>query len=76
MKALCNHFSHKVQSTYSDDYGIVHFGFADCEMQVINGALVINVQAETEEGFQRVQHVIDAHLERFGSQENLQITWQ
>ncbi len=75
LKALCNHFSHKVTADYTDDRGVVQFGFAYCEMAVAENVLVIDVQADSDENFYRVMHVVRDHLERFGAQENLEVIW-
>lgn len=75
LKALCNHFSHKVQASYSDDRGHVDFGFGTCEMQAEADRLTLQIQADNNEGFARVKYVVADHLERFSSDEALQVMW-
>lgn len=75
LKALCNHFSHKVTAEYSDERGVVQFGFGYCEMQATDNTLNLQVQAEDDENFQRVKHVVGDHLIRFGTNEELVVNW-
>lgn len=75
LKALCNHFSHKVQATYNDDRGNVDFGFGTCELQAEADTLTLQIQADNNEGFARVKYVVADHLERFSGDEALQIMW-
>jgi len=75
LKALCNHFSHKVQATYNDDRGRVDFGFGRCEMWAEAETLTFQIQAEDTDGFARVKDVVAGHLERFSGDEALQVMW-
>lgn len=75
LKALCNHFSHKVTAEYNDDRGTVQFGFGFCEMEAVGGALVLHVRADDAENFARVKHVVADHLERFSGDDKLQVQW-
>lgn len=76
LKALCNHFSHKVTAEYTDNDGTVQFGFADCTMQATDYTLTIHVEAETDENFGRVKYVVSDHLERFSGDEALKVIWE
>lgn len=76
LKALCNHFSHKVNAEYSDTRGTVQFGFASCEMNALDGTLVIDLQAEDAAGFERAKHVVSDHLARFAPGEGLTVVWE
>ncbi len=75
LKALCNHFSHKVTAEYADNHGKVQFGFGWCEMDATPNALNIQIRAENEENLARVKYVIADHLERFSGDEALKIQW-
>lgn len=76
LKALCNHFNRKVVAGYNDNHGTVQFGFGYCEMTAEEDQLIIQIQADDEESFARVKYVVSDHLERFASDEGLQIIWQ
>ncbi|MCA9884626.1 MAG: DUF2218 domain-containing protein [Anaerolineae bacterium] len=75
MKALCNHFDRKVTATYDDDQGTVQFGFGDCQMQASSDSLVIDIQADGDENFNRIKHVIGDHLIRFSGEDITAIEW-
>lgn len=76
LKALCNHFDRKVSATCDDALGKVEFGFAYCEMRASEGALVIDIESEDQDGFERAKYVVDDHLTRFAPQEAFEIVWQ
>lgn len=75
LKALCNHFNRKVTAEYDDNHGSVQFGFGRCEMDATPDALIIRVQAQDDENFARVKHVVADHLERFAVNDALQVQW-
>jgi len=75
LKALCNHFSHKVTAEYNDNHGTVQFGFGTCEMDATPGELAIRIQAEDEVNFTRVKYVVADHLERFSGEDALKVLW-
>lgn len=75
MKALCNHFNRKVTAEYNDERGTVQFGFGYCEMQADDNALSIQIQADTDENFERVKYVVADHLVRFGTNDELVVNW-
>lgn len=75
LKALCNHFSHKVQAEYQDTHGTVNFGFGGCEMDAQDGRLAFRIQADDAETLERVKYVVADHLERFSGDEKLQLEW-
>jgi hypothetical protein len=76
LKALCNHFSHKVTAEYDDRHGTVQFGFGTCEMDADGHLLRLHVGAVDAENFTRVKAVVADHLERFSGDEALRVTWQ
>jgi hypothetical protein len=75
LKALCNHFSHKVQASYDENQGHVEFGFGVCDIKADANILSFELQAEDAEGFERVKFVVADHLERFSGDEALKLSW-
>ena len=75
LKALCNHFSHKVTAEHDESQGKVLFGFGTCEMSAADDTLAFHVQADDEANFNRVKAVVADHLERFSGEEALQVVW-
>lgn len=75
LKALCNHFSHKVTAEYTDNHGSVQFGFGSCEMDADGNKLIMHITADDAQNFERVKHVVGDHLTRFSGDEALQVEW-
>lgn len=75
LKALCNHFSHKVTAEYTESQGKIQFGAANCVMNAQDDTLVIEIQSEQTADRDRIKQVMASHLERFAPGENLVITW-
>jgi hypothetical protein len=75
LKALCNHFSHKVQASYDENNGHVEFGFGVCEMKAEATTLSFAIEAEDAESFEQVKFVVADHLERFSGDEALKVSW-
>lgn len=75
LKALCNHFSHKVTAHYDDNHGNVQFGFGVCEMEASDHVLRLQVHADDAENLARVKAVVAEHLMRFAGEEALEVNW-
>ena len=76
LKALCNHFNRRVEASYSDTQGTVAFEIGDCQMEATDNALIIMVQADSDEHFEQVKSVVGDHLIRFAPNEELTINWE
>lgn len=81
LKALCNHFGRKVDSSYklADDQngtGRVEFGFGVCELDANERALTMTAGSESDLRQQRTQNVIASHLVRFMQDADLELTWR
>ncbi len=84
---LCQHFSHKgrflghrrpafitpdlMMVRWSEDHGIVSFGWGQCTLHAGSGTLMLRAEADSEESLQRVQDVVARHLGRFGRRDHL-----
>ena len=75
LKALCNHFSRKVEASYEDNHGVAHFPFGECTMEASSKALLIQVSTPSEELFERVKYVVADHLVRFSGEDELVVDW-
>ncbi len=76
LKALCNHFSHKVTAEYTDNHGSVQFSIGTCEMDANANELDFQVQADDAEKLEQVKAVVADHLERFSGDDALKIQWR
>lgn len=72
---LCEHFSTKVDATFSDTLGHVAFPFGTCELTAEETQLTLLVSADDAVQLSQVMDVTTRHLERFAFRENPQIEW-
>lgn len=77
IKTLCRHFSHRVPAEFTETRGDVQFPFGTCEMLARPDELVLRVQAEDVEAFERVKDVVGGHLEEFAYRgETISVQWE
>ena len=67
MNRLCKHWAHKLE---------VEQGEGSCIMRVEPDKLVVAVEALEEEDLDRLEGIIDSHLERMAGDETLNIVWE
>jgi hypothetical protein len=74
---MCKHMSAEGMSvqTTGDDHGAADFGWGTCTFHAGPEALTLHIQARDLSMLERAQHVLAAHLERFGRRDGLAITW-
>jgi uncharacterized protein len=75
MRQLCKHFGHKSDAAFGEDSGYIQFEFGRCELRAGDRTLHLTVSAAGEENHQRMESVIGSHLERFGTRDDLCVTW-
>lgn len=73
---LCRHFKHKIEATYEGNRGVAHFPAGICQMLAEPETLIFEVEAQDEEGMQRIQGALDRHLIKFAFREELVINWE
>lgn len=61
---------------WSDTIGTIRFGDGQCTIQASDGALLLRVEAITENALHRLQDGIAHRLETFGHREHLTVHWQ
>ncbi|WP_274631151.1 DUF2218 domain-containing protein [Arvimicrobium flavum] len=71
VQQLCKHFGHKIPTTFADGHGECQFDVGRAVMDADDKGMTIRVSAADAPGNQRLQHVIESHLERFAFRENL-----
>ncbi|GAB2802514.1 DUF2218 domain-containing protein [Halomonas shantousis] len=76
MKKLCRHFGHKVEATFDDERGEIHFPFGTATLTAEEGVLVMQGRADSDEDIARFEQVMADHLVRFASKESLTVEWQ
>lgn len=73
---LCRHFKHKIEATYEGNQGTAQFPWGPCQMLAEPEALTFNIEAENEEGLDKIKGAIDRHLIKFAFREELVIEWK
>ena len=60
---------------WSDDRGVIEFGWGRCTLQADPGALTLRAEAPDEEDLHRLEHRVAERLEWFGRQDRLTVAW-
>lgn len=73
---LSKHWKHKFPDlTYDTHHADIPFPAGRCILDADAGALEIALEAETEEGRDKLQQVVADHLKRFAFREQLAFAW-
>ncbi|MBZ0332198.1 DUF2218 domain-containing protein [Halomonas sp. ANAO-440] len=76
MNRLCKHWAHKLEVEQGEAESRVVFEEGSCLMQAEPGKLVVALEALEEESLDRLEGVLDAHLQRMAGDEDLDIVWE
>jgi hypothetical protein len=60
---------------WSDDGGVIDFGWGRCTFRAEPEVLTLRAQASDEEGLRRLEQRVTDRLQRFARDEDLTITW-
>jgi hypothetical protein len=80
---LCRHISKvalarpqmQAHAEWSDDRGVIGFGWGRCTLRADAGVLMLQVEAHDEEDLRQIQQRVADRLELFGRREELTVTW-
>ncbi|MET9627642.1 DUF2218 domain-containing protein [Lentzea sp. NPDC006480] len=73
---LVKHFTHKdLEGSWEDTRGFVRFSAGLAEFEASDSALVMRVVGSSAEDVARLQDVVERHLVRFGSRDELSVSW-
>lgn len=73
---LVKHFTHKdLEGSWEDDRGFVRFSAGLAEFEALDDALVMRVASSSEEDVARLRDVVERHLVRFGTRDELSVSW-
>ncbi len=76
VKQLVSHLGHKLTTTLGDDgVGTITFPQGRCVLAPGSGVIDAEAQATDESALAVVEDVVARHLVRFGSGEELTVTW-
>jgi len=73
---LVKHFTHKdLEGSWEDSRGYVRFSAGLAEFEALDDALVMRVAGSSEEDVARLRDVVERHLVRFGTRDELSVSW-
>lgn len=76
LKQLCRHFGHHNEVTFDDRRGEIRLPSGVCSLDAGTPAtLALTATASEAESLEKLQSVIGGHLERFGSKDELVVSW-
>lgn len=72
---LCKHFAHKTPAEYDETQGRVDFRPGLCVMTATDDALFVRCEAGAAPELERVMHIVEDHIVRFGWREKVVVEW-
>ncbi len=73
---LVKHFTRKdLEGSWEDGRGFVRFSVGLASFTAAADTLLLRVEADSEEGVERLRDVVERHLVRFGTRDELTVTW-
>jgi hypothetical protein len=80
---LCRHVHHIAQVNpqlrahveWSDEHGLLDFGWGRCAVRAERGALVLRAEARDEDGLRELERRIADRVEQIGRRDGLTVTW-
>ncbi|WP_027947794.1 DUF2218 domain-containing protein [Litchfieldella anticariensis] len=73
---LCKHWAHKLDVEKSEGQARVTFEEGTCLMHAEDSKLTVALEALDDESLDRLEEVVDSHLERMAGKESLDIVWE
>jgi hypothetical protein len=72
---LCKHFAHKTTAEYDETQGRVDFKPGLCMMTVTGDELFVRCEAGAVPELERIKHIVEDHIVRFGWREKIGVKW-
>ena len=60
---------------WSDDRGLISFGWGQCTLRADPGVLTLRAEAPDREGLHQLEQRVAARLEQVGRRDRLMVTW-
>lgn len=76
LKRLCNHFSHKVPTTVTENEGLIEFPFGKCLIEVEESQMRFSLAVIDPGDIQRAEDVVASHLLRMANRDEPEVTWE
>ena len=75
-KQLVSHLGRKATFVTDGSTSTVQLGSATGQVVVGDGVITLLASGTDTEGVELVEHVLGSHLERFGTRDELTVTWE
>jgi hypothetical protein len=72
---LCKHFAHKIPVTHTEAAGRIEFPTGVCQIEAGSDLLILRAEAADAGALERLQEVVDRHLQRFAFRDTPEIRW-
>jgi hypothetical protein len=80
---LCRHIHKAAQAhphmrahvEWTDDRGVIDFGWGRCSLRALPGVLELRAEAPDEESLQRIEQRVADRIEQVGGRDRLTVTW-
>ncbi len=72
---LCKHFAHKIPVTHTEAEGRIEFPAGVCQLEAGSDLLILRAEAADASALERLQEVVDRHLQRFAFRDTPEIRW-
>jgi caffeoyl-CoA O-methyltransferase len=76
IKQLVSHFGNKVKTELTDEGGRLEFDFGTCDLRTVETGIEMIGTAADAAQLETLKDVVARHLIRFGSNDNLTVSWQ
>ena len=75
MKQLCRHWAHRFPVEFDDERGTIELTQARCVLVASPETLAVSVEIQEGADQERIEKVVEEHLQRFGFRETLVFQW-
>ncbi len=77
LQQLCKHWSHKFETDFSPEQGVIAFPMGPIRMAAQPDALVVSLEPNADADVERFKQVVAEHIDRFAFKEApLPFDWQ
>jgi hypothetical protein len=75
IKQLVSHFGNKVKTELTDQGGRLEFDFGTCDLKAISDGIELVGTADDEAQLETLKDIVARHLVRFGTNDELTVSW-
>ena len=75
LRQLCRHWAHRFPVEFDDHKGTIELPQTNCELKASPEVLLVRLTLRDDADQDRMEKVVEEHLQRFGFRETLAFTW-